>query len=96
MAFMWSSTRASLTFCCVPCRRVSKAEIWRKNTGMSSITCSRCQLPMQNMGSRWCPPKKNNHKAWRAIANGDILWDSSRIAKKDLRGLLYRAKSGKY
>jgi hypothetical protein len=51
---------------------------------------------MQNMGADWCPPKKSNRKAWRAIANGNVLWDSSRVAKQGLRRHFDRARLGKY
>jgi hypothetical protein len=96
MSFMWGSTRASYTYCCIPCRRVSKAEVWQKGAGMSSNNCPQCKLPMQNMGARWAAPKKNNHKAWRALANGNVMWDSSRVAKQGLRVHYRRARLGKY
>jgi hypothetical protein len=96
MSLIWGSKRASYTYCCVACRQISKVEIWPKGAGMSSINCPQCRLPMQNMGALWCSPKKNNHKAWRAIANGNVMWDSSRVAKQGLRKHFTRAKLGKY
>lgn len=95
--FLFGSARSSFTYCCVPCRKIAKVEIWpAPKCGMSSTSCSKCQLPMQNMGARWAAPKKNNHKAWRAIANGNVMWDSSRVAKQGLRGHYHRARMGKY
>jgi hypothetical protein len=87
---MWGSSRASRTYCCIPCRRVSKAEIWSKNAGMSSYICPKCRLPMKSMGTRWSPPKKNNYGAWRAIANGDFLWDKKRVDNRAKRDKLRR------
>jgi hypothetical protein len=95
--FLLGSARSSWTYCCIPCRRVSKVEVWPvPKCGMSSMNCPSCKLPMKNMGARWCPPKKNNHKAWREIANGNVMWDSSRVAKQGLRGHYRRARLGKY
>lgn len=95
--YFFSGNRASWTYCCIPCRKVSRAAIFGPNNrGESSFVCPLCSLPMQNMGTRWCPPKKKNHKAWRALANGNVLWDSSRVAKQGLRQHFQRAKLGKY
>jgi len=29
----------------------------------------------------WCPPKKNNDRAWKRVANGDWLWDHRRVQR---------------
>lgn len=94
---LFGSNRSSYTYACIPCRKVAKVEIWpMPKCGMSSTNCPKCKLPMQNMGARWCPPKKNNHKAWREIAIGNVMWDSSRVAKQGLRRHYQRARMGKY
>lgn len=40
---------------------------------------------MRCMGTKWSPPKKNNHRAWAALIDGDILWDKKRIANRAKR-----------
>jgi hypothetical protein len=29
----------------------------------------------------WCPPKKNNKRAWKRVANGEWLWDRRRVVR---------------
>lgn len=40
-----------------------------------------CGKPMVYMGKRWCAPTKNNAKAWKRIARGDVWWDKHKINK---------------
>lgn len=89
--FFGGQARSSYTYCCIPCRKVSKVEVWPvPKCGQSSLICSKCRLPMKNMGSQWSPPKKNNHRAWLAIIEGDFLWDKKRVDNRAKRDKLRR------
>jgi hypothetical protein len=33
----------------------------------------------------WSPPKKNNLRAWKRIANGEWLWDRRRVLRTNRR-----------
>lgn len=75
---------------CVECRIAQKSAGWDEAT--ETVICSR-RHPMKMAGSRWRAPKKNNHKAWKQIAAGDIWWDKSAIDKKNHKQYLWWEKS---
>lgn len=48
--------------------------------------CPQCGKETVLVGHRWRPPKKNNDRAWKLIANGEWLWDTrhvNRVAAND-------------
>jgi hypothetical protein len=36
---------------------------------------------MMNMGKHWSAPKKNNDRAWRRIARGEVLWNRRKVRR---------------
>jgi hypothetical protein len=56
-------------FVCAVCRTVDKD----------------CQHEKIVVSAKWRAPKKRNHKAWKRIANGELLWDSVAISNKELK-----------
>lgn len=60
---------------CVPCRNPQAV-----TDGDSH--CLKCGSEITYMsGVKWCPPKKNNKRAWKRIANGDWWWDHRRVQR---------------
>lgn len=59
------------------------------------VTCRTVDLPCSHekivVGYRWRPPKKNNDKAWKRIAAGDIWWDKRAVSGKETKGRLKHA-----
>jgi hypothetical protein len=62
-------------FICIACRTVNGA-------------CTHAKIVASY---RWRPPKKNNHKAWKKIAAGDIWWDKRAIESKGVKTRLKHA-----
>lgn len=86
-----TGNRGANTYICIDCRYVTKSSVdydynysvpreeGRRNHTVNSFTCPKCQTKLLDMGMRWRPPKKNNHKAWKMIANGDYWWDKKAV-----------------
>lgn len=59
------------------------------------VTCRSVDMPCSHekitMSYRWRPPKKNNHKAWKRIAAGDIWWDKRAVDGKETKSRLGHA-----
>lgn len=63
------------TFACVFCRLALK----------SAGNCRECGAPLKNMGKHWRAPKKNNLKAWKRVASGEIWWEEIYVVKHLVR-----------
>ena len=71
------------TYVCVADRHVAKS------TGMTAgrpgqrvrytPRCPTCRKPLTDMGRNWRPPAKDNHRAWKLIAQGHPLWDEKAL-----------------
>lgn len=44
-----------------------------------------CGGVIQLAPRHWCPPKKNNDRAWKRVASGDWLWDHRRVRRVSRR-----------
>lgn len=77
---------------CIGCRAVDPPDVQfmgyrtivRKYYGSYDeriYTHKPCGEEMQLVSYRWCPPKKNNDRAWKRVARGDWLWDHRRIRR---------------
>lgn len=40
-----------------------------------------CGGVIQVAPRHWCPPKKNNKRAWKRVENGNWLWDHRRVLR---------------
>lgn len=59
---------------CIPCRLYSP-----KSDGNGC--CAICKGEITSTPYRWSPPKRNNLRAWKRIANGEWLWDRRRVRR---------------
>lgn len=55
---------------CIDCRKANKG-----------IACTIEGHRVFSLHYKWRAPKKNNAKAWRMIADGDVWWDKKAVAK---------------
>lgn len=60
---------------CIPCRNPHALT----DGDSHCLKCGSDTIYMS--GVRWCPPKKNNKRAWKRIANGEWLWDRRRVVR---------------
>lgn len=58
-------------YVCVPCRTVFK----------QTVVCPSCGGSMQYVGPKWCPPKKNNDRAWKRVEKGEWNCDRRRVRR---------------
>ena len=50
--------------------------------GLPRLRCLACGGQVLRVSAaHWAPPKKTNARAWKRIANGELLWDRRRVAR---------------
>lgn len=62
---------------CIPCRDGNPRVVWSGDIWVHDGCGERLTSSPRN----WSPPKKNNKRAWKRIANGEWLWDRRRVRR---------------
>lgn len=71
-------------YICVSCRNPSTTTTTSAPTDASEppeTLCATCGSRVWLRPRNWAPPKKTNDRAWRRLANGEVLWDRRRVAR---------------
>lgn len=56
---------------CVQCRTVDQPQ--------------RCNHELITVTPKWRPPRKDNDQAWRAVAEGKLMWDDDAVVRSEVR-----------
>lgn len=71
---------------CIPCRDANPSMKFTEDATIHQACGERLTLSPR----KWSPPKRNNKRAWKRIANGEWLWDRRRVRRNPPPAMYYR------
>ena len=52
--------------------------------------CATCGGDTVIVPRHWSPPKRSNKRAWKRVANGEVLWDRRRVRRSPPPAVYYK------